>query len=185
MKLYCSTYLYTIFILILFSCKSESNVTVYKIKKNNPLHTQKNNQKLSWNSPKNWIEKSPSDFSIASYDIPTSNGELINLSITTFPGEAGGITQNVNRWRKQINLESQNKEAILKSAKKESSMLGEYFIFDLHNNNKAIIAAIIPLSNNTDLVSETIFIKMNGSAYLLAELKYEFELFCKSIHWIQ
>ncbi len=64
-------------------------------------------------------------------------------------------------------------------------MLGEYFIFDLNNNNNAIIAAIIPILNEKQLISETIFIKMNGSSDLLKELKYEFEIFCKSIHWKQ
>ena len=179
MKLYHSTYLYTILILILFSCKSESDVTVYKIKKNSPPPS------LNWTPPKNWIKKAPTEFSLASYNVPTSNGELIDLSITTFPGDAGGITQNVNRWRRQINLEAQNEEIILENAKKESSMLGEYFIFDLNNNNNAITAAIIPVLNENKLISETIFIKMNGSPELLTELKYEFELFCKSIHWTQ
>ena len=64
-------------------------------------------------------------------------------------------------------------------------MLGEYFIFDLNNNNNAIIAAIIPILNEKQLISETIFIKMNGSSDLLKELKYEFEIFFKSIHWKQ
>ena len=67
-------------------------------------------------------------------------------------------------------------------------MLGEYFIFELKNeiNDQAIIAAIIPYLDNTQSsVLETIFIKMNGSNQNLQELKYEFELFCKSIHWQQ
>jgi hypothetical protein len=48
------------------------------------------------------------------------------------------------------------------------------------------MAAIIPYLDNTQSsVFETIFIKMNGSNNNLQELKYEFELFCKSIHWQQ
>ena len=60
--------------------------------------------------------------------------------------------------------------------------------FELKNeiNDQAIIAAIIPYLDNTQSsVLETIFIKMNGSNKNLQELKYEFELFCKSIHWQQ
>jgi len=34
-------------------------------------------------------------------------------------------------------------------------------------------------------VSETIFVKMNGTYETMQELKYEFELFCKSIHWVK
>tara|TARA_B110000263_G_scaffold144180_1_gene125085 strand:- start:3098 stop:3676 length:579 start_codon:yes stop_codon:yes gene_type:complete len=191
-KLYNSIFLYIILILFQFGCQSESNITVYKIKKNTSLLTQKNtdkinNPQLSWVAPNHWIEKESKDFRLASYNIPTSNGEIVDLSITIFPGDAGGIEQNVNRWRKQINLESQNIETILKNAYKESSLLGKYFIFYLKNktNGQSIIAAIIPYSDNGQSISETIFIKMNGSVNVLQELKYEFELFCKSIHWLQ
>jgi hypothetical protein len=175
-----------------FGCQSKSNITVYKIKKNTSLLTQKNtdkvnNPQLNWVAPNHWIEKKSKDFRLASYDISTSNGEIVDLSITIFPGDAGGIEQNVNRWRKQINLESQNIETILKNAYKESSLLGKYFIFYLKNktNGQSIIAAIIPYSDNGQSISETIFIKMNGSVNVLQELKYEFELFCKSMHWLQ
>lgn len=177
--------------LLQFGCKSESNVTVYKIKKNNSTANQnkakQKNTHLNWAAPNNWIEKIPTDFRLVSYDIPTSNGVMIDLSITTFPGNAGGIAQNVNRWRRQVNLEPQNIDSIIKGAQKESSMLGEYFIFELKNelNTQAIIAAIIPYLDDTDSVVETIFIKMRGSDNNLQELKYEFELFCKSIHWQQ
>jgi uncharacterized protein YcfL len=189
-KSYSSLFLYLILILLQVGCKSESDITVYKIKKNRSANTQNNNKKakLNWTAPNHWIQKAPTDFRLASFDISTNNGSIIDLSITTFPGDAGGIEQNVNRWRRQINLEPENINIILQAAQKESSMLGEYFIFELKNeiNDQAIIAAIIPYLDNTQSsVLETIFIKMNGSNKNLQELKYEFELFCKSIHWQQ
>ena len=66
----------------------------------------------------------------------------------------------------------------------ESSMLGEYYVFDLfnQNNNQGMLATIIPNYNNSNSIKETIFVKMMGSLQVLEELKYEFELFCKSIH---
>ena len=66
----------------------------------------------------------------------------------------------------------------------QSSMLGEYYIFDLYNenNNQAMIAAILPYYDNSNSIIETIFVKMMGSSDTLYDLKYEFELFCKSIH---
>tara|TARA_Y100001968_G_scaffold232567_1_gene215372 strand:+ start:597 stop:1169 length:573 start_codon:yes stop_codon:yes gene_type:complete len=189
-KFYSSLFLYLILILLQVGCKAESDITVYKIKKNRSANTQNNNKKakLNWAAPNHWIQKAPTDFRLASFDISTNNGSIIDLSITTFPGDAGGIEQNVNRWRRQINLEPENINIILQAAQKESSMLGEYFIFELKNeiNDQAIIAAIIPYLDNTQSsVVETIFIKMNGSNSNLQELKYEFELFCKSIHWQQ
>lgn len=191
MKLYFRILLYITLILFQFSCKSDSNISVYKIKKINTssskINANQNNRYLNWTAPNNWIEKAPKDFRLASFDIPISNGKMIDLSITTFPGDAGGIEQNVNRWRRQLNLDPKKINQILENSQKTSSMLGEYFIFDLNNpdNNNSIVAALIPYSDNNETVSETIFIKMNGSIMALQELKYEFDLFCKSLHWAQ
>lgn len=191
MKLYFRILLYITLILFQFSCKSDSNISVYKIKKINTssskINANQNNRYLNWTAPNNWIEKAPKDFRLASFDIPISNGKMIDLSITTFPGDAGGIEQNVNRWRRQLNLDPKKINQILENSQKTSSMLGEYFIFDLNNpdNNNSIVAALIPYSDNNQTVSETIFIKMNGSIMALQELKYEFDLFCKSLHWAQ
>ena len=190
MKSYHRLFLYIISLLFLFSCKSESNITVYKLKKNKSTVSSTENtnlvsRNLNWNAPNNWSEKPPTNFRLASFDILAKSGEIIDLSITSFPGDAGGIEQNVNRWRRQINLDPQNINTIMNMAKIESSMLGEYYIFDLENNitNQSIIVALIPYLTNENIISETIFIKMGGNYNLMQELKYEFELFCKSIHW--
>ena len=112
--------------------------------------------------------------------------EVIDVSITMFPGDAGGIEQNINRWRRQLNLSPQTIDKIINNAKKQSNMLGDYFIYYLKNKNtkKSIIGAIIPYSERPSFISQTIFIKMNGSDIVLKELEYEFELFCKSVHWV-
>ena len=191
MKSYLSIFLFIILSLFLFSCKSESDITVYKLKKTKssiPIEDINQTKKsLSWSVPNNWSAKPPTDFRLASFDIQTENEQIVDLSITSFPGDAGGIEQNVNRWRRQINLEPQNINDIMNMAKIESSMLGEYYIFDLENNNtnKSIIVALIPYLDDKKLVSETIFVKMNGTYETMQELKYEFELFCKSIHWVK
>ena len=101
-----------------------------------------------------------------------------NVSISIFPGNAGGIEQNVNRWRRQLNLiplsiDNINKEEM------NNPLLGDYYLFHEINNqeNKAIIAAIIPHKDNT------IFIKMNTSEILSYDRKYEFLLFCQSLYF--
>lgn len=179
---------YTLIALIVCSCQNEKQVNVYKVKKTDALLAKQNEKEkksgLNWTAPSNWIEKKPTDFRLASYDIKTSNGDLVDLSITVFPGDAGGIESNVNRWRRQINLSPLNLNAIMNEALIESSMIGEYYVFDLtnQNNNQGMLATIIPNFNNSNSIKETIFVKMIGSLQVLEELKYEFILFCKSIH---
>ena len=193
MKLHYCIFLYISIIIIQFGCKSNSNITVYKIKKytapnKEEIISQKNNAALlNWVAPNSWIEKPPTDFRIASYNIISEvHQEVIDVSITMFPGDAGGIEQNINRWRRQLNLSPQTIDKIINNAKKQSNMLGDYFIYYLKNKNtkKSIVGAIIPYSEQSSSISQTIFIKMNGSDIVLKELEYEFELFCKSVHWV-
>tara|TARA_B100002052_G_scaffold207190_1_gene189310 strand:- start:442 stop:1011 length:570 start_codon:yes stop_codon:yes gene_type:complete len=179
---------YIFLVLILFSCNDEKSITVYKVKKTDSLISKQNNNKsnLNWAAPNNWLEKKATDFRLASYDINAPNGEIVDLSITVFPRDAGGIESNVNRWRRQINLDPLDLNQLMNESSIQSSMLGEYYIFDLYNknNNQAMIAAILPYYGNANSIIETIFIKMVGSINTLSDLKYEFELFCKSIHKI-
>ena len=101
-----------------------------------------------------------------------------NVSISIFPGNAGGIEQNVNRWRRQLNLTPISINNI-NQEEMNNPLLGNYYLFHEINNkeNKAIIAAIIPQEDNT------IFIKMNTSALLSYDRKYEFILFCQSLYF--
>ena len=101
-----------------------------------------------------------------------------NVSVSIFPGDAGGIEQNVNRWRRQLNLPPQDINLIKKESM-NNPLLGTYYLFHEFNNteNKAIIAAIIPQED------QTLFIKMNTSAVLSYDRKYEFILFCQSLYF--
>ena len=187
MKIIAYHLIYIFIVLIFYSCNNEKSVTVYKVKKTDSLISKQNNSdnsSLSWTAPNNWIEKRATDFRLASYDVNAANGEIIDLSITVFPGDAGGIESNVNRWRRQINLTPLDLNQLMNESSTQSSMLGEYYIFDLYNenNNQAMIAAILPYYDNSNSIIETIFVKMMGSSDTLSDLKYEFELFCKSIH---
>ena len=94
-----------------------------------------------------------------------------NVSVSIFPGDAGGIEQNVNRWRRQLNLPPQNTNLIKKELM-NNPLLGEYYLFHEFNNteNKAIIAAIVPQ-------------KIKLSFALSYDRKYEFILFCQSLYF--
>ena len=69
-----------------------------------------------------------------------------NIAISIFPGEAGGIEENVNRWRKQLTLPAQNFNQFKKDIM-NSPFFGDYYIFHETNTNNSIIAAIIQIKN--------------------------------------
>jgi len=101
-----------------------------------------------------------------------------NVSISILPSKVNIVELNINRWRNQLNLPPINNinTELIKSPFKS---IGEYYlVHEINNNtNQAILGAII---NHTD---QTIFIKMNTSAILSYDRRYEFQLFCQSLYF--
>jgi hypothetical protein len=59
---------------------------------------------LKWETPESWTEVPPSSMRYASFSALAENGDKIDISVVTFPGEGGSDADNVNRWRGQIGL---------------------------------------------------------------------------------
>ncbi|WP_221030956.1 hypothetical protein [Actomonas aquatica] len=59
---------------------------------------------LAWSAPAHWQEQEASGFRRGSFTIPGDGGASADLSIIAFPGDAGGLGANLNRWRGQIGL---------------------------------------------------------------------------------
>ena len=59
---------------------------------------------LAWRAPPHWQEQTAAGFRRGSFLIPGPEGTTADLSIIAFPGDAGGLAANLNRWRNQIGL---------------------------------------------------------------------------------
>ena len=130
---------------------------------------------LSWEKPESWIYSKGSSMRIASFDVPFSNG-IGDLSIMELGGEGGGIVANVNRWRGQIGLNHLEENKIMEQTLIGESALGQYYKFKLDNksNNKAILAAILPM------IKSTLYIKLTASIDGVSEIEKDFNTFCSS-----
>jgi len=60
---------------------------------------------IKWVVPTSWKSVPATSMRYASFTITGSDGATGDLSVSVFPGEAGGDLKNVNRWREQIGLE--------------------------------------------------------------------------------
>ena len=107
--------------------KTNINHEVQKAKK-------QNNAIFYWDAPSNWIETDKGSIRLASYKIPYLES-YADLSITKFPGNAGGIEANVNRWRSQLGLSKQTLNEIEPKSISGISGLGKYSIYRIQNNN--------------------------------------------------
>ncbi len=66
----------------------------------------------SWTAPKAWEEGTASATRLASYSAKGEQGGLVDVSVTTFPGDAGGEEANVGRWRTQIGIRGEATPAV-------------------------------------------------------------------------
>ena len=174
-----------LYILLLFiACENDNKgPRTYKIYKNDSLDLRKENPKIlsddfKWSAPKSWnLKENTSSFRLASYDVPYLNSKA-DLSITKFPGDAGGIQANVNRWRKQLNLSELTLDQIESNAISGESNLGKYTIYKIINNKDAASAFLCMILQLKDY---TIFVKLNTSIKGIELLESEFITFCSSL----
>ena len=67
---------------------------------------------IRWETPEGWTEVPPSSMRYASFSASAENGDKIDISVVTFPGEGGSDPDNVNRWRGQIGLPPLDAKAV-------------------------------------------------------------------------
>lgn len=66
----------------------------------------------TWEAPDHWLVGKKSSMRVGSYSVEGSDGESLDFSITTFPGDVGGLLANVNRWLEQVGLQKVDKEGL-------------------------------------------------------------------------
>ena len=173
-----------LFILVL-SCNSDGNIRTYKLEKPKILNsnvfqnnTNQKNKQLFWDYPKGWLEKEASGMRIASFQVPYSNG-FGDLSIISLIGDGGGLESNINRWRKQLDLEPQTINIINHSLLVFEGKVGPYTFIEIKNDmiDKGFLCAILPLND------KTLFIKLSLTSTGLLEVKQDFLSFCNSINF--
>tara|TARA_B100000427_G_scaffold205335_2_gene170890 strand:+ start:147 stop:716 length:570 start_codon:yes stop_codon:yes gene_type:complete len=101
-----------LFLLIFLTSCEKSGIMTYRVPKQTisvaQLANKLANKDLAWIISDTWLKQDQTEFRIASYVVPngvdsTGSGDF---SIVKFPGKAGGLLANVNRWRDQLDLDS-------------------------------------------------------------------------------
>ena len=108
--------------------------------------------------------------------------ESVKVSITEFPGKAGGIKNNVNRWRKQLDLPIQSIKQINEESSFYSNSMTEFSmhkIINIKNPNLAFLCVILPLKQST------VFVKLESSKEGLNRLQDILLDFCYSFEYIK
>ena len=174
--------------LVLAGCAREDNVTEYTVEKAAPKAEDASSEHdhahepaatgIHWSLPKGWKEvESTSSMRLASVVIESVEGS--DLSLTKFPGDAGGTVANINRWRGQVGLAQATPEEIMAALVTGKSPIGEYkyaALVNPENEKTAFLAAILPYGNST------VFIKLSLPASAVEGVTPDFVSFCNSLH---
>ena len=180
--------IYFIVSLLLFiSCNETNHVRKYSIPKltkttidtSNSVKSTTSTQ-FTWLAPEHWTLGKENSMRIGSYNIPY-NDKLADLSISYFKGDGGGLFQNINRWRGQLNLSNLTLQEINNLAIMGSSNIGRYKMFEIFNSidtSRAFLCFVLSLDNST------LFLKLDCSKEGIDILKEDLINFINTFQYI-
>jgi hypothetical protein len=96
---------------------------------------------IKWKTPENWTEVPPSAMRYASFSAAAADGNKIDISVVTFPGEGGSDADNVNRWRGQIGLAPIDANAVASQVAQLKTPDTTFSTVDIASANTRTIAA--------------------------------------------
>jgi hypothetical protein len=133
----------------------------------------------SYQLPDGWKRlHQPVELSVASFEAGKGDKTVI-VTVSRFPGKAGGLAANVNRWRGKVGLSPIEEEQINKELQWLQVDGEKTPYLDLANANKSGSDRILGVI--ADRGSVTWFFKLQGPPEQVDDQKAAFESFIKSV----
>jgi hypothetical protein len=130
-----------------------------------------------WNIPSNWTPGKQSTMRLASYIVNDELGNKLDFSVTSFPGDVGGLLANVNRWLGQIDVSATDEEGLKEFVRSITIDNMKAQLVEASSTEKSLYAAILMRENRSW------FFKLNGSKALAEKEKVNFLAFLESIRF--
>ncbi len=186
----------SIFIMGLFSGCGKEEIRVYTVPKeegtnppvvnnmpggmsaqNLPEGSMSSADNPDWVVPEGWEEGQVSSIRRGSYKV-AEGGQMLDISVTVFPGDVGGLLANINRWRGQIGLPPVTAEA-LPELIAEAEVNGQSMTWvDLKGDSLSTLAAIFFVNGSSW------FFKMTGPNGLVESEAGRFRQFVESVQYL-
>lgn len=163
-------------ILALPGCR-EDGIQHYRV-----ARSESSRDELGYSAPKNWQQLGPDPKGFYQCGFQVTNGDqAIQITITPLEGAAGGLLQNTNRWRRQLQLDPVDEEQLQRDIQKivVAGAAAKYLDFaspeSAGQSRQRILGVVLPRNG------KTWFFKMIGPAGLVENQKTTFEAFMRSV----
>jgi hypothetical protein len=137
----------------------------------------------TWNVPAQWVESAPRAMIFKTFSVSGDAGAKAEITVSFFPGEVGGVLNNVNRWRAQMGqppIEQSQLDGATESLATAdgTATLVDFMGTDAKTSQPArLVAAIVPHGG------KTWFYKLMGNGKVVDGQKDSFVQFVKTVHY--
>ena len=130
---------------------------------------------VHWTTPAGWQELAPTSIRLGNFAISGKGQAKAEVGIFSFPGSVGTELDNVNRWRRELQLPPIEAGQIVAQPVTIDSMNGR--LFDISGATSSTVVASLPRDG------ATWFFKMRGDKETVANAKPAFLELLKSIRF--
>lgn len=135
-----------------------------------------------WTRPDGWTEQPLSEMRLGSFKVAGPNAASADISVIAFPGEAGGLISNINRWRGQLQLAPLDEDQLRQIIQRTEVDSVPTYLVDFRTAENApkpsrILGAVLQAADRTW------FVKMTGPPELIESQRQKFLDFVKSFRF--
>jgi len=139
---------------------------------------------VKWTKPANWQEQPLSEMRQGSFRVPGPDGASADVSVVSFPGAAGGLASNLNRWRGQVELPPVSDEELRQATQPVNAGPVEGILVDYASPPQSAKPSRI-LGAVLETPDRTWFVKMTGPPAFIEMQKETFTQFVRSFEFPQ
>jgi hypothetical protein len=152
----------------------DREIRAYRVPKEQPPGDTAQSQpggQVTWAVPETWSPgDNANDMRVATFSTPSG----VEVALSAFPGQAGGLLSNVNRWREQIGLAGLTEDELFDAVETDLIDGVALATMDMTGDQRLLGAVLAPGDG------QSWFIKATGEPDAMDQLKPEFEAFARS-----
>jgi hypothetical protein len=139
--------------------------------------------KPDWQVPAGWQEVPGGQFLVTKFNLSGEGGAQAAVNVSAAAGDGGGLTGNVNRWRKQLGLAEQTDDEISRSVTTLDLPGGKATLVEMSGTDTKtgrpaeVFGAVVPQGD------QTWFYKLMGDANVVEAQKDAFTKFVQTVKY--